>query len=403
MTTDTRSPEEIERAIERERAGLTSTLDQLQDKFSVETVARQVSDQFREHGGEFGRSVTDAVKRNPLALAVTGIGFAWLMMSDRSPGRDRYERDHYDADPRYGRTDRRDSFDRDKSERLALSDDDHDHGDQVGRTGLPNRAGSAGTQRSLGRQPGTPSHRPYAGRYAEPENTPSWVRAHENERGIGARLSGAVSGAASGVSGAASTAADKARDAAGAVSDAGKSLADSAQGVASSASDRAAALRERLAEGTESLSEEARNRVIAARENAIKARDAAMSYARDGRERATDLFEEQPLIAGALAVAVGAALGAALPRSRVEDDYLGQQSDHLMDEAERIFAEEKQRLVKVAEAATDEAKTVVSEVKGDAKDMAKSVVDKARDSGERIADAAQTEAKEQHKTGAKKS
>lgn len=50
MTSNNRSPEEIEREIERERAGLTSTLDDLQDKFSVETIARQFSDQFREHG-----------------------------------------------------------------------------------------------------------------------------------------------------------------------------------------------------------------------------------------------------------------------------------------------------------------------------------------------------------------
>ena len=69
MTSDTRSPEEIERDIERERAGLSNTLDDLQDRFSVETMARQVSDQFREHGGEIGRSVTEAVKRNPVAVA----------------------------------------------------------------------------------------------------------------------------------------------------------------------------------------------------------------------------------------------------------------------------------------------------------------------------------------------
>lgn len=42
MTSNNRSPEEIEREIERERAGLTSTLDDLQDKFSVETIARQI-------------------------------------------------------------------------------------------------------------------------------------------------------------------------------------------------------------------------------------------------------------------------------------------------------------------------------------------------------------------------
>ena len=36
MTNDSRNPEEIEREIERERAGLADTLDDLQDRFSVE-------------------------------------------------------------------------------------------------------------------------------------------------------------------------------------------------------------------------------------------------------------------------------------------------------------------------------------------------------------------------------
>ena len=108
MTNDTRNPEEIERDIERERAGLTNTLDDLQDRFSVETIARQFTDQFREHGGDIGRSISDAVKRNPVALALTGVGLAWLMMGNRSGDRDR---DRY-SDRRYGRVDFGDRKDR---------------------------------------------------------------------------------------------------------------------------------------------------------------------------------------------------------------------------------------------------------------------------------------------------
>lgn len=47
MTNETRSPEEIERQIERERAGLTDTLEDLQDRFSVEGVARKATDHLR--------------------------------------------------------------------------------------------------------------------------------------------------------------------------------------------------------------------------------------------------------------------------------------------------------------------------------------------------------------------
>ncbi|MCQ0091290.1 DUF3618 domain-containing protein [Roseovarius sp. M141] len=402
MTNDTRSPEEIERDIERERAGLTDTLDDLQDRFSVEHVARQVSDQFREHGGDIGRSVSEAVKRNPVALALTGVGLAWLMMGDKSGGRDRYDRDR-----RFGGS--------------GYDDDRHDH-DHVGRTDQRSPAASAPQGRTMGSQPADISKSYYSGRYGSHEYTPSWARTtgDDDRQGVGSKVRDAASGAGDSVSGAASSAAETARNAgstvadtakgaADAVADAGKSVADSAQNIASSASERAAALRERLAEGTENLTEEARNRVIAARESAIEARDAAASYARQGRDRATDIFEEQPLIAGALAVALGAALGAALPRSRVEDQYLGETSDQLMDEAERIFEEEKQKLGKVAKAATDEAKNIVSEAKDDVDDAApantaaQAVADKAKSAGQRIVDAAESEAKKQNVGDVKKS
>ena len=401
MTNDTRSPEEIEREIERQRAGLTNTLDDLQDKFSVETIARQFSDQFREHGGDIGRSVSDAVKRNPIGLALTGVGLAWLMMGDKTGSGDRYERSR-----NYRRNDH----------------DDHDLYDdeRVGRTGLPNRNATSSPQ------PGNGNTEPYGG-YRYSRNEPTWAQfgyeadeSDDDALGIGSKARDAVADAGKSVSGAASTVADgarstgstvadKAKGAADTVSDAGQSVADGAKNLASTAADRAAALQKRLAEGTENLTEVARNRVIAARKAAVQARDAAASYTRQGRERAADIFEDQPLIAGALALAVGAALGAALPRTRVEDQYLGDQSDHLMDEAERIFEEEKQKLGNVAKAATDEVKSIVSEAKNNADDAApaetaaQAVVDKAKSVGKRVVDAAEKEAKKQNVGDVKKS
>lgn len=398
MTNDTRSPEEIEREIERERAGLTNTLDNLQDKFSVETIARQFSDQFRQHGGDIGRSVSDAVKSNPVALALTGVGLAWLMLGDKSDPRDRYDR-------RDRGFDRNDSYD----------DDRHD--DRVGRTGLPSRGSvqSVPSQaRSLGRGPGDTSKPYYSGRHGSDADAPSWMRDTDNDspgvadkvrekaQAVGAGMSKAATSVTDKVSFAGKTASDTASQAAGAVSDAGNSVAGTARDMAFSTSERAAALRARLSEGTENMSEEARSRIIAARERAVDARDAAARYGRQGREKAADMFEDQPLIAGALALAVGAAIGAALPRSKLEDEYLGKQSDTMFDEAERIFEEEKQKLGKVAKAATDEAKKVVSEAKTNADDAAsgdtavQAVVNKAKASGKRIADAAEAEAKEQN-------
>ena len=393
MTNDSRTPEEIEREIERERAGLTNTLDDLQDKFSVETIARQFSDQFREHGGDIGRSVTDAVKRNPIALALTGAGLAWLMAGDRAPGRDRMgTRDSYDhRDPR-NRT--------------------NYYGDRDDHSGLPVAAQQhgvipAGQRRDLGPQPGDPSKPYYSGEVARSGDVPSWARHDDDDDtpGLAQRAGDAASRAGGRVSGAASSAgstvAGKAKGAAGAVSDAGHSVASGARDFTSSTADRAAQLRRRLAEGTEDLSEAARERVIAARESAVRARASAASYGREGRDRAVDIFEDQPLVVGALALAVGAAIGAALPRSRTEDRYMGQHRDQLMADAERIFAEEKSKLGKVAQAASDEAKKVLRETKEDAdaaapgSSAADAFVEKAKASGQRVVDAAEAEADKQ--------
>ena len=292
MTNDNRTPEEIEREIERERAGLTSTLDDLQNKFSVETIARQFSDQFREHGGDIGRSVTDAVKRNPIALALTGAGLAWLMAGDRAPSRDRIgTRDSYDH--------------RDPRNRANYYGDRDDH------SGLPVAAQQhsvipAGQRRDLGPQPGDLSKPYYSGEVARSGDVPSWAR-HDDD--------------------------------------------DHTPGLAQRAGDAASRTGDR----------------------------------------------------------VGAAIGAALPRSRTEDRYMGQHRDQLMADAERIFAEEKSKLGKVAQAASDEAKKVLRETKEDADaaapgaSAADAFVEKAKASGQRVVDAAEAEADKQKVGEIKKS
>ncbi len=408
MTSDSRTPEEIERDIERERAELTGTLDTLQDRFSVEGIARQFSDQFREHGGDLGRSVTEAVKRNPMALALTGVGLAWLMMGDRNPvsrRNDPYEPrsdDRYDARDRGVTRDDEPSYARNRNE---VSD----------YSSRPAPRGPA-----LGPQPGNASNAYQSGRYSG-ASTPSWARTdhHDSNDGPGLtdRAKAAASTASDGVSGAASSAADTARRAGSSVADGARSMGDSASSAASSvadgvrhtaasASERATAMRAKLSEGIDHLGEDARRRVVAARERAVMARDSAAEYSQQGREKAVDLFEEHPLIAGALAVAVGAALGAALPRSRTEDHYFGSQRDALFEDAERIYAEETEKLGKVAKAATDEAKKIGNEIKSEADDKAPSagqaVVDKAKEAGQRVADAAKSEAEKQ-KMGSTKS
>ncbi|MEZ5568633.1 MAG: DUF3618 domain-containing protein [Halioglobus sp.] len=200
MVNGTRSAEEIERDSERERAQLTHTLEELKRQFSMDAIIRKSAEQIREHGADIGVSVARTAKENPLALALTGVGLAWLIAGDSK--RRSYER--YD---RYG----------------------IEHSDAA------------------------PRNRPPAG---------------------------------------------GARDA----------IAETYEGART----RASAAGSRISKGTEHLSEEARKRVVAARERALAARDKAQRSLRDAGQSSADYYQEQPLVVGAIAVAVGAALGGAV-------------------------------------------------------------------------------------------
>lgn len=310
--TDHRSTKEIERDLEEQREGLADSLDDLKERFSVDTMVREAANQIREHSGDIGASVTRAVKENPLGVALTGVGLAWLIFGERrSPaqaqGVGTYRREGADR-PAY---------------------------DPYGAYAARRDTGSGRAR--------------YEERSVREMDTPSWARGFADSDGDTS-----------------DSAMERTKE----------GLKDRADAVR----ERAADLRARLSEGTEHLTEEGRARVIGAREKATRAREAAMSRMSDARDRAVDLFDEQPLIAGALAVAVGAAIGAALPHTRFEDDTFGDTADDLIHEAERIYEEERAKLGEVAQKAMKDVGEVVEKAASDAMDTVRPDDDTARDS-----------------------
>ena len=163
---DHRSPAEIEREIEEERAGLTGALDELQSRFSFDRMTTDAGDFVRNQGGEIAGAVSRAFRENPMAVALTGVGIAWMILGSRRNGSGR---------SRAGR-----SYD------YADYDDDYDdlYGDDgastVGRSTYPYRAGTedryaGGTYDEGG---GT---RGFHGTLRE--NDPDWVRGYADVLG----------------------------------------------------------------------------------------------------------------------------------------------------------------------------------------------------------------------------
>ena len=80
----------------------------------------------------------------------------------------------------------------------------------------------------------------------------------------------------------------------------------------------------------------------------------------DMRRGLDTLIEEQPLVAGAIAMALGAAVGGALPRSEVEDPIFGG-SDRAMGSVRNLATEQGAKVQATASAVVDEAVNIAGE------------------------------------------
>lgn len=399
---DSRTPDQIERDIEQERARLNRTVDELQDRISPERIFREVTRGLTDHGQDIGQALTQSVKRNPVALALTGIGLAWLM-SGRSWEEDK--RAVQSVTP--GRSDDTPEFRHSSPPPLPAERAPVASGAPAARGGLADRAGDGVLT------DGTHDDWIYA------DDDLYWVEIeideddYDDTPGMGERLSDAGARAGSGLRDAAGSArdglqrhADAARStasgAAQSARDGLRSGRDSLRAGRDSAADRARRIRRRLARGTESLSEEARERVIAARWAAVKARRATARTAREGADRAEQFYRENPLVVGGLALAAGAILAGTLPRTKQEDDLIGRRSDRYYDRARYMFEVERDKAMKVADRAAETAQQVMEEERAKIDDSApgeKSAIEHAaqevKEGAQRIADDARDEAEKQ--------
>ncbi len=91
-----------------------------------------------------------------------------------------------------------------------------------------------------------------------------------------------------------------------------------------------------LRRGLEGLPVEAQDRIVALRERVFSAPRTADAV----KQR---MLEDQPMVAGAIALAVGACLAAALPRTQAEDRLFGAERDRLVNHAQAMLRAEKSR------------------------------------------------------------
>lgn len=191
------------------------------------------------------------------------------------------------------------------------------------------------------------------GAVSDPWDEPERYR--DTSPGMGERMSSMAHGTMDSASGMASgmrdSVAGMASSAGSAASSAGHSISDAMHGAAHRAG---------------SLGSDMRRR--------------GMHAASGARHTFSDMLEREPLIVGALGLAVGAAIGALLPTSRIEEEQLGETSADLRNRAGAM-----------AEAAWDEAAEAVSHTAAavrDAADKEGLSTDTLAEKAGRVADAA---------------
>ena len=347
MTNDTRTSDDIEREIREERAQMTDSINSLQQKFSVDAIVNDIGSMFRAQGGDIGRAVTQTVGRNPAAVALVGVGLAWLFLGQSRGVSTSADNDPWGDRARRGRT--RDSYE-----------------PWQRRTGTTIRSGNEAIQ----------------------DHDRHWYGDGESRQGRGTQMRGSDDRTRGGM-------ADKTQGVA-------QSMSAMASEAASSVGDVATDLTDRLSHGLDDLSEDARSRVVAARRAAYDARLASSAAMEKGVQAATGFFEEQPLLVGALAVAFGAAIGGVLPHSKLEDETLGDSSDRLFAEAQDLLYAERDKAMAMARTAAADVKHEVREAGSDlaallpeGKSVGDVIVDRAAGAASRVIDHAKGQGEDQ--------
>ncbi|HZW14148.1 MAG TPA: DUF3618 domain-containing protein [Noviherbaspirillum sp.] len=254
---DNRRPEEIESDIERTRAEVSSTIDAIQSKLTPGQMMDQAVAYARTSlPADFGTNLGNAVRDNPLPVALIGVGLAWLMASGRNAdgqARLRREASHYD---------------------------------DYAETGAGVDQGQQGTMQR----------------------------------------------------------------AAGKLSETGRGLKDKTSELGHQISDRTSAVTGRAREMTgraREMGHGARERLGAIGERSQQ------GYYRT-RDSLSHMVEEQPLVLGALGLAVGTLLGAMLPGTRREDEMMGEKRDQLVGRAKDTLREQAASAKDTVQHAIDE-------------------------------------------------
>jgi uncharacterized protein DUF3618 len=301
--------EQLERDTQSCRDQLADTLDELRARMTPGEVVDQLVDYAQDTtGGLFFQHLKQQVANNPLPVAVMAAGFAWLMFG-KGVSASRIRQSTASV--------------ADKG-RSWLSDS---------AQGMAARGGQAADRLSE------------AGSHASDATGSMAADARERVRAGAAAVSDAAADAASRAKETMSDATAQVKDAAYGVKNTTERLKDAAAAAGSAFGDTVSSTYDRAATG-------AGRTATAVAGSASKIGNSALASGRDFM----DFCRDQPLVVAGVGLAVGAAIGALLPRTQAEDELMGEASDELKEQTKEFAGQQFEKAKKVGERAYDTAK-----------------------------------------------
>lgn len=326
-----KSSAELQREIEMQRSRVENTIDEIQAKLSPGQLVDELLAYTKGGGGEFVSTLQRQVTSNPLPVALLGVSLAWLMAKPGNSGGADHSGDR--------------AWDNSINRNRGYSSlDEDEYGDYpvtiISGTSL-SRLGH--TSDAHGRR--VTEFADDAGRKFKALSDETGNRAGHFIDETGARFRGFTNAAGERI--------DQFRDETG-------NLLDEATGWASHTWQKA---REKLHD----LRDAASSQASAGRSSAGHMAGAMQGQLDGLNQTIMTQFRDQPLVGGALAFALGAALGSALPHTPQEDALMGDAADKLKgkvsEAAAGVYEDGKERVAEVYESARDKAGEIYQQTK----------------------------------------
>jgi len=153
----------------------------------------------------------------------------------------------------------------------------------------------------------------------------------------------------------------------GGISQAAGQVQERASDMASQVQDRASEMASRVQDRVGDMAERVQGRASGVADHVTETAghfaESTQIRARRVQGRVGDLLEENPLMAGALAVTVGAAIGLAAPSTEQEHELFGESRDNVMRQVRGTAREVGHKVQRVAEQAQDAAMKAADEQK----------------------------------------